>query len=171
MPAIRQEKPPRCDPPMVALTEADHAAVRPGMIATRMIAVALAEAEKWDDLGALFEIFHETNRVYVPELKIPLRPAKPPQTVPLALLACVAHNLIHEDKPAAIIGQNGFEALVAALWQKLPPELRRAFGFGFSFTPADLTVTRANIVGVPASCEARWSGYPQEIDEYDLSSL
>ena len=149
---------------MVALTEADHAAVRPGMIATRMIAVALAEAEKWDDLGALFEIFHETNRVYVPELKIPLRPAKPPQTVPLALLACVAHNLIHEDKPAAIIGQNGFEALVAALWQKLPPELRRTFGFGFSFTPADLTVTRANIVGVPASCEARWSGYKFKCD-------
>src|ERR1700722_20230619 len=36
---------------LIALTEADHTAVRPGMIATRMIAVALAEAEKWDDLG------------------------------------------------------------------------------------------------------------------------
>ena len=50
---------------------------------------------------------------------------------------CVADHLIHEDKPTAIIGQKGFEALVTALWQKLPPELRRTFGFGFSFTPAD----------------------------------
>lgn len=149
---------------LVALTEANHAAVRPGMISTRMIAVALAEAEQWDDLGALFEILHKTNRAYVPKLTIPLRPAKPPQTVPPALLACVAHHLIHEDKPAAIIGQNGFEALIATLWQKLPPELRRTFGFGFSFTPADLTVTRANVVGVPTSCEARWSSYKFKCD-------
>jgi hypothetical protein len=134
------------------------------MIATRLIAVALTEAEKWDDLGALFELLHETNRAYVPELTIPLRPTKAPQTVPPALLACVAHHLIHEDKPAAIVGQNGFEALVAALWQKLPPELRRTFGFGFSFTPADLTVTRADIVAVPASCEARWNGYKFKCD-------
>ncbi len=149
---------------IIALTEADHAAVRPGMIATRMIAIALAEAEKMDDLGLLFEILHETNRAYVPEFAIALRPVKAPQTVPPAVLACVAHHLIHEDKPAAIIGQSGFEALVAALWQKLPPELRRTFGFGFSFTPADITVTRANIVGVPASCEARWSGYKFKCD-------
>jgi len=129
---------------VVALTEADHAAVRPGMIATRMIAVALTEAERCDDLGALFEILRETNRAYAPELTIPLRSEKTPQMVPPALLACAAHHLIHEDKPAAIIGQNGFEALVAALWQKLPPELRRTFAFGFSFTQTDLTVTRAN---------------------------
>lgn len=149
---------------IVALTEADLAAVRPGMIATRMIAVALPQAEKLDDLGALFEILHETNRAYVPELTIPLRPAKASQTVPPALLACVAHHLIHEDKPAAIVGQNGFEDLVAALWQKLPPELRRTFGFGFSFTPTDLTVTQANIVAVPTSCEARWSSYKFKCD-------
>jgi type I restriction enzyme R subunit len=43
--------------------------------------------------------------------------------------------------------------------------LRRTFGFGFSFTPADLTVTRANIVGVPASCEARWSSYLQAVSD------
>lgn len=144
---------------LVALTEPDRAAVRPGMIATRMMAVSLVEAEKWGDLGALFEFLHEANRPYVPELTIPLMSKKALQTVPRALLACIAHHLIHEDKPIAILGQHGFEALVAALWQKLPPELRRTFAFGFSFTPVDLTVTRANIVAVPMSCEARWSGY------------
>jgi nucleoside phosphorylase len=149
---------------LVALTEADHAAVRPGMISTRMIAVALAEAEQWDDLGALFEFLNKTNRAYVPELTITQKPVEASQTVPPALLACVAHHLIHEDKPVAIIGQKGFESLVAALWQKLPSELRRTFGFGFSFTPADLTVTRANIVGVPASCEARWNSYKFKCD-------
>lgn len=149
---------------MVALTEVDHAAIRPGMIATRMIAISLAEAEKWDDLGALFVILHEMNRAYLPELTISLSQVKAPQPVPPNLLACVAHHLIHEDKPAAVIGQVGFEALVAALWQKLPPELRRTFGFGFSFTPADLTVTRANLVAVPTSCEARWRSYRFKCD-------
>jgi nucleoside phosphorylase len=149
---------------MVALTEVDHAAIRPGMIATRMIAIPLSEAEKCDDLGVLFEILHDMNRSYLPELSITVSQVKAPQPVPPALLACVAHHLIHEDKPAAVIGQIEFEALVAALWQKLPPELRRTFGFGFSFTPADLTVTRANLVAVPTSCEARWSSYRFKCD-------
>ncbi len=144
---------------IVALTEADRAAVRPGMIATRMLATPLMQAEKLDDLGALFEILHTPNRAYVPEFSISLGAPKATQTVPHALLACVAHHLIHENKPVAIVGQNGFEELVSALWQKLPPELRRVFGFGFSFTPADLTVTQANIVAVPTSCEARWHSY------------
>lgn len=149
---------------IVALTEADYAAVRPGMIATRMIAVPITEAEKCDNLGALFEVLHETNRAYVPEFTIPLGPVKSQQAVQPALLACIAHHLIYEEKPAAIVGQNGFEALVATLWQKLPPELRRAFAFGFSFTPADLTVTRANMVAVPTSCENRWSSYKFKCD-------
>lgn len=155
---------PQDDYYLVALTEPDHTAARPGMIATRMIAVALTEAEKWDDLGAAFEILHETNRPYVPELSIPPRPTKTPQQVPPALLACVADHLIHEDKPAAIIGQEGFEDLITAVWQKMPPELRRAFTFGFSFTPADLSVMRTNIVAVPLSCGGRWSGYNFKCD-------
>lgn len=144
---------------IVAMTEADRAAVRPGMIATQMLAVPLIQAEKMDDLGALFEILHATNRAYAPDFSIPMGPPKALRTVPHALLACVAHHLIHEEKPVAIVGQNGFEDLLSALWQKLPPELRRAFGFGFSFTPTDLTVTQANVVAVPTSCEARWNSY------------
>jgi nucleoside phosphorylase len=149
---------------IITLTEADHTAVRPGMIATRMLAIALADVEKLDDVGGLFEMLHESYRDYAPWLTVPASPTKPQQTVPPALLACVAYHLIHEDKPAAIIGQNEFEGLVAALWQKLPRELRRTFRFGFSFTPTDLTVTQANIVGVPASCEARWSSYKFKCD-------
>ena len=149
---------------IVALTEADLAAVRPGMIATRMLALPLTQAEKWVDLAAVFEVLRETNRAYFPEFTIPSRPAKGPQTVPPALLACAAHHLIHEDKPAAVIGQSEFDALVSALWEKLPPELRRTFSFGFSFTPTDLTVTRANIVATPKSCEARWTSYKFKCD-------
>lgn len=149
---------------LVALTEPDHAAIRPGMIATRMIAVAISEAENWDDLEALFEVLRETNRAYVPKFRIGPRLAKAPQTVLPNLLACVADHLIQDDKPAALIGQSGFEPLVSSLWQKLPHGVRRTFSFGFSFTPTDLAVTRADIVAVPKSCEARWSSYKFKCD-------
>lgn len=149
---------------VVALTEADHSAIRPGMIATRMLAIPLLEAEQCDDLARVFEVLHDKDRPYVPVYDLPSPPIRTTQTVSPALIACVAHHLIHEAHPIAIIGQSEFEALISTIWQKLPAELRRTFEFGFSFTPTDLSVTKASIVAVPKSCEARWNAYGPKCD-------
>lgn len=149
---------------VVTLTQPDDTAVRPGMIATRMLAFSLADFEQWDDMNAVLECLHRVPASFVPEFTISANPLNVRQTVAPGLLACVASNLIHENKSVAIVGQKEFEAVIAELWRRLPADLRRTFSFGFSFTPADLTVTRANIVAVPASCEVRWNSYKYRCD-------
>lgn len=144
---------------LLSLTRADDAAIRPGMVATRMMAISLTDIERCDRLDVLFDFLEDSDRSYAPEKTIALRTNLLLPTTEAAVLSCVAHHLIHECKPVAILGQEGFKAFIAALWCKLPPELRRSFGFGFSFTPSDLSVSRANVVSVPKSCEARWRGY------------
>ncbi len=147
---------------LISLTSADNAAIRPGMVATRMIAIPFPDIEKCEGLGVLFDFLRESDRSYVAEQTIALKQKALPPVAEPAVLGCVAHRLIHETKPVAILGQEGFENLIAELWCKLPPELRRTFGFGFSFTPSDLSVSRANVVSVPTSCEARWRGYQNQ---------
>ena len=71
---------------IVALTEADNEAIRPGMIATRMFAVPLEEAVNWDNIEALFELLHDTSRTYLPELTISFDTTKGTHTVPSRLL-------------------------------------------------------------------------------------
>ena len=147
---------------LIALTRADNAAIRPGMVATRMIAIQLPDIEKWEALAELFDLLRESDQNYIPEQTLVLNQEAAAPMAETALMGCVAHNLIHESKPVAILGQDGFENLVAALWCKLPPELRRTFGFGFSFTPSDLVVSKANLVCVPACCGARWRAYQNQ---------
>jgi nucleoside phosphorylase len=129
------------------------------MITTRMIAIEITDIGTWDDIGGIFALLHDTNRSYSTEITILTGYVPPTGTVHPNLVACVVKHLIHEDKPVAIVGQQGFEVLVAELWRKMPAELRHNFSFGFSFTPTDLKVSKANLVVVPSSCEVRWTGY------------
>lgn len=147
---------------LISLTRADDAAIRPGMVATRMIAVSLLDIEKCESMGLLFDFLRDSHRSYTPEQTIALKQNAAPPMTEAAVLGCVAHHLIHESKPVAILEQKGFEYLIAALWSKLPSKLRGTFGFGFSFTPSDLSVSQANIVSVPTSCETRWRGYQHQ---------
>lgn len=156
---------------LISLTRADHAAIRPGMVATRMIAVSLRDIEKCEKLGMLLDFIHDPDRSYTPRPIIAFEQNVALPMTEAAVLGCVAHHLIHESKPVAILGQEGFENLIAALWCKLPPELRRTFGFGFSFTPSDISVTRSNVVSVPASCAARWRGYQNQCNTTWSQSL
>ena len=149
---------------LISLTRADGAAIRPGMVATRMIAIPLPDIEQCERLGAFFDFLRDSDRSYAPEQTIALKQNAAPPVTETAVLGCVAHHLIHETKPVAILGQERFENIITALWCRLPPELRRTFGFGFSFTPSDLSVSRVNVVSVPISCEARWRGYQQQCD-------
>lgn len=147
---------------LISLTRADNAAIRPGMVATRMIAIPLPDIAKCEGLEVLFDLLRESDQSYTPKQTIALKQKAAAPKAEATVLSCVAHYLIHESKPVAVLGQEGFENIVAALWCKLPPELRRTFGFGFSFTPSDLSVSKANVVCVPASCEARWRGYQNQ---------
>lgn len=147
---------------LISLTSADDTAIRPGMVATRMIAIPISDIEKCERLEVLFDFLRDTARNYAPNQTIALRQNTAPPLAETAVLGCVAHHLIHESNPVAIMGQERFENVIAALWCKLPPELRGSFGFGFSFTPSDLSVSRANVVSVPASCETRWRGYQHQ---------
>jgi nucleoside phosphorylase len=129
------------------------------MVATRMLAIPLADAKRWESLGVFFEYLRDAKRDYKAEHTFALGPWPSVPEVAPSLLSCVAHHLIHATKPVAIVGQAGFDNLIDALWRKLPPELRQMLGFGFSFTPTDLTVSRAHVVAVPDSCQARWRDY------------
>src|ERR1051326_3895645 len=143
---------------VVTLTRPDHNSPRPGMVATRMIAVPLEDSKDLTTLAEICEYLRDVSRLFSEEHAFDLNP-EIHYPVSEAVLTCVSHHLISQAKPVAVLGQANFDAVVCSLWRKLPSKLRQTFTFGFSFTPNDLVVSRTNVVAVPESCILRWNEY------------
>ncbi|MGU3316983.1 effector-associated domain EAD1-containing protein [Sphingomonas sp. M6A6_1c] len=64
-------------------------------------------------------------------------------------------------KPVVLLDDSDVLGLVAALWQKLWPSMRRGFAFRLSFGPEDLFESPIpTVVYTPSSLTARWRGFP-----------
>lgn len=144
---------------VVSRTSPDTEAARPGMVATRMLALPLSSIERCDSLEPLVALMADAAAKYAPERTIRLLTTPLETVAPTPLVACVAYQLLRNDSTVAVLGQDRFASTVEELWRRLPAELRRAFSFGFSFSPADLKYTKATVVATPAACEPKWRAY------------
>lgn len=144
---------------ILTLTSPDTKATRPGMVATRVFALPLSSVAECGDLAPLLELLQAAESEYIPERSLPL-PGSLNESAPLSpLAACIASRLLGDGPIVAVVGQDVFEAALVEVWRQLPGQLRQSFIFGFSFSPADLKHSRANVVAVPAACSSRWRAY------------
>ena len=143
---------------VVSITSPDHKAVRPGMVATRMLALPLLDIIHCDNFEAILDYLETPSPQFQPEVRIEFGEFQSLQTNQ-SLVNCVARSLIYKDRPVAVLGQANFRRLLPELWEKLPVGLRKVFSFGFSFTPNDIREPKLDLVSVLDSCKSRWSGY------------
>ncbi|MFI5386995.1 MAG: hypothetical protein ACHQ50_12850, partial [Fimbriimonadales bacterium] len=148
-----------------ARTTPDRSASRPGMVRTQMLILDCHEAAQLDTLAPILaelEVSWET----IPSL-LPYEVLTAPDRVGTrqpcndALLRSVAELIVQGSHGGAIavLDQARFPEMVLALWNRLWPEARRDFSFGFSFTPADLSGRQLDLVAAPPGMRRRWFGY------------
>ncbi len=75
-------------------------------------------------------------------------------------MAALAAMLAGGGGPAVVVGADGFDELVAALWRRLWPEARVRFSFRLSFGPQDIVEPRPpTLVCTLANLATRWDGH------------
>lgn len=143
---------------VVSITSPDHNAIRPGMVATRMLALPILDFIRCGNLEAILEYLETPTVQFLPETSIEFGEVKSVQANQ-DLVNCVATSLVQKKRPVAVLGQPNFRMLLPEFWGKLPSGLRKVLSFGFSFTPSDIRESKLDLVAVPDSCKSRWSGY------------
>ena len=142
-------------------TMPDPGAPRSGMVFTHALLMRL------DDLPTLGSL-HRAIDLLADEPS-PLRPIEPLHLpadavagpAPIAPGAAdVAEALVAEaPMPVVYVGQDGWDDLVASLWDRFPPAMRRSFGFRLSFGPQDVEGDPQILVCTPERLESRWTSH------------
>ncbi len=150
---------------VVARTFPDPGASRSGMVYTHVLVLDARAAAALDNLDVLIRALPETIHRQAAPSPFALPEADPPMLGAQAPppLAGVAHALLYRvtgNKPVVWIGQDGFVAIVRALWTYLWPAARRRFAFRLSFGPGDVEGQQLALVATPESLAPRWSGFP-----------
>lgn len=145
---------------VLARTFQDPAATRASMVLVHALIVPLEDIVVASDIRPLFDRLIVTPRApaSVMTLSLQLGDEVPPvvaelQAVAVALTARAPGPVIRQ-------GHEGFDALVASVWGRLWPAVRRNFAFRLSFGPADLVEKPEPVlVCTPPSLAPRWRGY------------
>lgn len=164
---------------VISKTFPDANATRSGMVLTHALVLNLTEVIKLHDLQSLFRLLPEqserTASLAVVHLEVPdLSAADIAATLtppPLGLGSAIHALLNKQDnkKPLVWIGQDGFNEIVAALWQSLWAEARENFSFGFAFSPQDVENQQLTLVSTPEKLANRWAAF-QTIGKSDIHS-
>ena len=142
-------------------TMLDPHASRTGMVFTHALISPLDDMVRFDNLHTLIAMLCEhpcpdkaISPVEVPPEPVPNIEATPEQ-IALATL------LVSPGKvPIVRLGCDGFDNVVAELWGRLWPSIRRGFAFRLSFGPSDLIESPLpSLVCTPPNLSARWIGY------------
>jgi hypothetical protein len=150
---------PHRDHYVLARTFSDPFAGRPGMVLTHALIAPLDEFVAFSDLRRLFDrliLSPDQTPAELGNLSIDPGDGVPPPTA-VDLTAAATALVARATGPVVRIGSAGLEDLVAALWERFWPTLRRHFSFRLSFGPGDLVeVPPPTLVCTPASLIGRW---------------
>lgn len=142
---------------VVARTFRDPQAPRAGMVLSHALIAPLDAVAATRDLRPLLHGLIDA-------------PAQPPDLTSLSIeesgdspptspeLAATAAALVSRGQgPVVRVGHADFDTLVAAIWWRLWPSIRRTFSFRLSFGPADVVETPIpSLVCTPVSLVTRW---------------
>lgn len=141
----------------------DETASRAGMVITHALVFNLEELISVNDLSPVLQLLPTAPNkdANVTAVEIGVADSGPTQNAPgFANVIRLLLNDATPDKPVVWVGQDGFEPIIAALWNGLWPGARKTFKFRLSFTPQDLEGQEFTIVSTPSEMENRWSGFP-----------
>jgi hypothetical protein len=142
-------------------TMLDEHAPRTGMVFTHALISSLDEMADFNDLQTLIALLCEqpcpdktVSTIEVQPHPLPYVQATPEQIAIAMLLAS------YGKVPVIRLGCQGFDKVVAELWAKLWPSIRRGFAFRLSFGPSDLVESPLpSLVCTPQNLASRWIGY------------
>ncbi|GLW98194.1 effector-associated domain EAD1-containing protein [Microtetraspora sp. NBRC 16547] len=148
---------PRGDLYVLARTFPDPRADRSGMVLTHALMAPLEELIATPDLRPLIAAL-----IVAPAdlrtLEVGPGTALPPEAPDLAQAAAALTT--HGNGPIVRAEIDGFDDLVASLWGRLWPEIRRTFAFRLSFGPTDLVETpQPALICTPPELVSRWNGH------------
>lgn len=142
---------------VVARTFRDPQAPRAGMVLCHALLAPLDDVIATRDLRPLLHGLIETPAQPAQLTSLTVGPSgdSPPTSPDLA--AAAAALVGRGQGPVVRVGHADFDALVAAIWWRLWPSIRRTFSFRLSFGPADVVETPTpSLVCTPVSLAARW---------------
>lgn len=145
---------------VIARTFRDPNATRAGMVLSHALIAPLDEIVNISDLQEIFDqlIAHPIAPSHLLAFGIDFYD-KPLPSVP-ELAAAASALVTRASGPVVRVGHQGFEQLIASLWARLWPTMRREFSFRISFGPGDLIESLMPVlVCTPSSLAARWQGY------------
>ncbi|UHH29028.1 hypothetical protein LUW10_24690 [Pseudomonas veronii] len=145
---------------VIARTFRDPNATRAGMVFSHALIAPLDEIVNISDLQEIFDqlIAHPIAPAHLLAFSIDFHD-KPLPSVP-ELAAAASALVTRAPGPVVRVGHQGFEQLIASLWARLWPTMRREFSFRISFGPGDLIESLMPVlVCTPSSLTARWQGY------------
>lgn len=152
----------------------DDQALRAGMVFTHALIISLNDMAGVDNLQRLIDLLCNapSPKMSINTLEVQVGPPTGRQASAEQL--AIASMLVSSAKrPIVRLGHQGFDQVIAQLWSKLWPSIRRGFAFRLSFGPGDLVESPGpTLVCTPRNLAARWSGYPivtPEVGETVLS--
>lgn len=150
---------PHEDRYIVARTFWDSHAARSGMVLSHALIVPLDEIAALADLRLLFDrlVSEPLAPPDLPKLELEVSSDTPAPSIELPALAAALSA--RGSGPIVRLGHIGFDELIASLWARLWPAMRRRFAFRLSFGPNDLIETPPPaLVCTPNALVARWQG-------------
>lgn len=151
---------------VVARTFRDPQAPRAGMVLSHALIAPLDAIAATRDLRPLLHglIDAPAQPPDLTSLNIGRSGDSPPTSPDLA--ATAAALVSRGQGPVVRVGHTDFDTLVAAIWWRLWPSIRRTFSFRLSFGPTDVVETPTpSLVCTPVSLVARWREH-RIVDRY-----
>lgn len=152
---------------LLAYTQPDLSASRPGMVRTQVLAIPIEQVEKLESVKEAIRVLQTpwgSNRdLEAVDLADEDVVARSNWGAPSDLVMAVIHSLVRNgggNTPPIIRGQEGFDGLISDLWRRLPATWRCNLIFGFSFVPADLAGRGLLLGCCPGGLKDAWRGYP-----------
>lgn len=143
-----------------ARTFSDANATRAGMVLSHALICPIEAVTSVSDLRPIFDLLllEAVEPSEISSLKIEFPAAELPGSG--ELYATASALISRGGGPVVRVGHAGFETLVASLWARLWPSIRRDFSFRLSFGPGDLVETpKPALICTPSSLVARWQGH------------
>jgi hypothetical protein len=146
---------------VISRTFLDVNASRSGMVVAYALAVSIDEITFLNDINKLLELLPGSpcNEKNFSSQCVILNSANDLAVVNGDFSYDVAELLVDKrDGPVIHVGLSGFEELVASIWEKLWPSMRKNFIFRLSLSPRDcVEPALPSLVCIPESLVSRWN--------------
>ncbi|HEY0978400.1 MAG TPA: hypothetical protein VGE21_13085 [Flavobacteriales bacterium] len=153
---------------LLAHTQPDSNASRPGMVRTQVLAIPIGQVEKLVSVEEAIRVLQtpwgSNKDLEVVDFADQDVVTRSNWGAPSDLLMAVMRSLVRNaggNTPPIVRGQEGFDDLICDLWKRLPATWKGNLVFGFSFVPTDLAGRGLLLGCCPSGLKEAWRGYPQ----------